>query len=343
MHRRFRGAVYSSFTAALLGLGAACGHNSYGSTPTCDGGSCTPPPPAPDGGSPTPGSANLTSATPAANGNSFAYPLDATPSPDGTQIYFTGIQPGASPGGPGIFKVAAAGGATSSLTAGGSIGVPLAVAMSSDGSKVYVADPAYGTNVDGAVFSVASAGGSPTVLTETEGYAPRAVAVAKVGGSDNVYFIGDDKANRQSGIFKDASGTISAVIEGSAANDPQAVAAYSDGTLYFIDGSGSVQRIAAGGTTATALPGAARNLAINFPAGIDVSQDGKFLVVPVTDPATHGESIARIDVTSGNVTQLPLGLSKNSESGGIHRAAAADVYAFVDSGAGSTGTVYLLK
>jgi DNA-binding beta-propeller fold protein YncE len=326
MPRRSRGVPAPSAVGLCLALAAGCGKN---------GGT------APDAGL---GSGNLTSATAVANGPTFALPLDAAPGPDGTEIYFTGLQPGPNLGSPGIFKVAAAGGIPTALAVGGDIGAPLGIAVSSDGSTLYVADPAFATASDkGAIFTVSTAGGMPSALAETSDYVPRSLAVSKVGGSDNLYFIGEDKTDGATGIFKDASNAVTPVITGNAAGDPQAVAAWTDGTLYFVDAGGTVQKIAAGGSTATPLGGAAHDLAISFPAGIEVSQDGRFVLVPVTDPITRTQSIARIDVASGDVAQYALGLFGNSEAGGIHRAASKDVYAFVDTGAGSTGTVYLLK
>lgn len=341
----------SAWTHSLAGLAScalAAGCHSSNNNPAVppDGGS--PDGGAPDGGSPDGGalgSGALTTSTAVANGASFALPFDAAPSPDGTSVYFTGVQATGASTGPAILKSAATAGSTpSALAVGGDIGAPLGVAVSTNGTTVYAADPAYNTATDkGAIFKVASAGGAPAPLAETVDYSPRAIAVASVGGSDNLYFIGDDKTDGASGIFKDAGGTVTAVLKGAPANNPQAVTAYADGTVYFVDGSGSVQKIAAGGTTATSLGTAAKNLNVSFPAGIAVSNDGKFVLVPDTDPMTGKQSIARIDVTSGAVTQLALTLGANAEAGGLHRAANADIYSFVDTGAGATGTVYLLK
>ena len=181
---------------------------------------------------------------------------------------------------------------------------------------------------------------SPTVVGRRI-RTPSGVSLAKVGGADNIYFIGNDKADGMTGIFKDASGTVTPVIKGV---DAQAVTAHTDGTVYFVDAAGTVKKIAQGGTTASALGAMATNLNVSFPAGLALSQDGQFVLVPVVDPTTKNQSIARIDVASGAVTQLALSLpATNSEAGGLHRAANADVYSFVDTGAGATGTVYLLK
>ena len=304
-------------------------------TPTDDGGTA-------DGG--VLGSGALTTSTVVANNEAaFGLPFDSAPSPDGARIYFTGVKVDGDLTGPAIFSTNAAAASTpTALAVAGSLGAPLGVAVSSDGATVYAADPAFATASDkGAILSVPAAGGTPTALAETADYAPRAIAVAKVGTSDTIYFIGDDKADGVPGIFKDVAGAVTSVLK---PIDAAAVAAHTDGTVYFIDAAGSVQKIAAGSTAAAAVGGASSGLDINYPAGIAVSQDGKFLLVPVTDAATGHQGIARIDASSGAVTQLPLSLpATNREAGGLHRAANADVYSFVDTGAGASGTVYLLQ
>ena len=364
MKNRRRSVVTHSLAGLVAALAFGCKSNSGGGGGIPDGGipdGGTPDGGTPDGGTPdggTPdggplGSGAVTTDKVIANGAQFSLPFDAAPSPDGTQVYFTGVDPAL---GSAIFKVAATGGTPAVIASGvncpttpGCIGAPLGIAVSSDGSTIYAADPAFAgsANDNGAIFSIPAAGGNPTALAETADYAPRAIAVQKAGGSDNIYFIGNDKTTGAPGIFKDAAGAVTPVITGNAANDPQALAVYTDGTIYYLDQSGNVQKIAAAGTTATLLGGTSKAIAINFPAGIDVSQDGKFLLVPNGDPVAHGQGIARIDVSNGTLTQLTLTpvLTANQEAGGLHRAANADVYSFVDTGAGATGSgiVYLLK
>jgi sugar lactone lactonase YvrE len=171
--------------------------------------------------------------------------------------------------------------------------------------------------------------------------APTAVAVAKVNGADNIVFVGTDKTSGFSSIFKDVGGTVSTVVAGTASASFGAVTIYRDGTVYFTDGAGHVYSAAAGATTGTLVTPNA--LSLGFPAGLAVAQDGKFLLVANTDPATGGEGIARIAVSGGAVTQLALSLTANSEAGGLHRAADADIYSFVDTGAQSTGAVYIFR
>lgn len=313
--------------ALAFALAAGCGssNNNNGNNP----------------GGGTPGSGNVTQATQVANGAQFSSPLDAAPSPDGSQIYFIAVDPNS---GVGVFKAPAAGGAATAVSTGTNLGAPLGLVSSVDGSKIYVADPAGQTTNDrGGIFSVPSGGGAATLINETADYAPRSVAVGKVGGSENVYFIGDDKTDSTTGIFKDAGGTVTTVLKGSAAGNPAALAVAADGTVYVLDSAGKIGKVAPGGTSLTSLGGASQSLSASFPGGMDLAQDESALLVAGTDPATGKESIARVAISSGAVTQIAAGLT-GSEPGGLHRAQNADVYGFVDASAGNgTGTVYLLK
>ena len=63
------------------------------------------------------------------------------------------------------------------------------------------------------------------------------------------------------------------MLEGGAAENPQAIAAHDDGTVYFVDGRGDVRKLAPGSHEASTLGGAATHLAVYFPAAIAVSQN----------------------------------------------------------------------
>jgi len=64
-------------------------------------------------------------------------PWDSTPSPDAKMIYFTAA---GGKSGPGVFSVAATGGAVKVLAVGAPLIMPLGIAVSSDGKTLYVAD-----------------------------------------------------------------------------------------------------------------------------------------------------------------------------------------------------------
>jgi hypothetical protein len=333
---RHRSAAFFLPATLALALAAGC-HSSNNNSP--DAGS-------PDAGNPTPdggvlGSGDLTGSTSASNGAAFSLPLDAVPSSDGSSIFFTGVDPGTSPA---IFKTAVAAGSTATVvTTGGVLGAPLGLAISSDGSTLYVADPAGTTSSGkdrGVIFTVAASGGSPAELTPTLDYAPRSVAVAKVGTADEVVFIGTDKSTGVDGVFEVSGAAVTSVVSG---KNPSAVAVGTDGTIYILDQAGSIAKVAKGSTTATALGGASQTLSVSFPSGMDLAQDQSALLVSGFDPANGKESISRVEIASGAVTQLLESSLSGKEPSGLHRAPNADVYAFVDVGAGSSGTIYLLK
>lgn len=293
-----------------------------------------------DGGTPTTATASTSDPTQTV----FFLPMDAAPSPDGATTYFVS---GSTNGGA-VFKTSATAGSTATMLSDQPpIGAPLGIAVSSDGTKLYLADPAALTATDnGAILVEPVAGGTATLLNETVDFAPRAVSVAKVGGADVIVFIGTSKtANAggtfDDGVFKDASGTVSAVVTG---GNPAAVAAANDGSIYILDQSGAITKVAAGATTATALPASTTAIkSINGAAGLDLSFDQSALLVSGLDAAGK-EAVFRVTIATGAITQLTLApVLVGAEPAGLHRAFNSDTFAFVDSGANTSGTIYLLK
>jgi hypothetical protein len=293
-----------------------------------------------DGGTPTTATASTNDPTQ----NIFFLAQDAAPSPDGATIYFVS---GSGNGGA-VFKTSATAGSTATLVSDQPpIGAPLGIAVSSDGTKLYLADPAALTTTDkGAILVEPVAGGTATLLAETVDFAPRAVTVAKVGGTDEIVFIGTNKTANAAGtfddgVFKDASGTVTSVVSG---GNPAAVAAATDGTIYILDQSGAITKVAPGATTATALPASTTaTKSINASSGMDLSLDQTALLVTGFDPAGK-EAVFRVSIASGAITQLTLApVLVGAEPAGLHRALNSDTFAFVDSGANTSGTIYLLK
>jgi DNA-binding beta-propeller fold protein YncE len=352
---RSRNAALVTSVAAMFALAAGCNNNN--STPTdagnpldagtpvdagtptdggtTDGGTAT----NTDGGNPT----TAVAATSNPGEDVFALALDAAPSPDGATIYFIAVDGN----GGAVFKTSAAAGSTPTLLSDAPpLGAPLGIAVSSDGSKLYLADPAALTATDkGAILVESVGGGTPTMLTETIDFAPRAVAVTKIGGADEIVFIGTSTtANADGtftdGVFEDVGGTVTLVVAG---GNPSAVAVATDGTIYILDQAGSIAKVAPTATTATALPGASQTLNVSFPSGMDLSLDQTELVVSGFD-ATGKEAVNRVNISTGAVTQLTLApVLVGTEPGGLHRAFNSDTFAFVDSSANTSGTIYLLK
>jgi hypothetical protein len=166
---------------------SACGDDDSGAGPTTpDGGggdSNTPPTPGNDAG---PGNGIVGTLVAAANDAQFFLPLDATPSPDGKTVYFIAVATADRM--PAIWKANASGGGVTKLFSGDPLASPVGITVSADGNTLYIADPtaATGDTDTGKIFSLASAGGTPAAVANTDGFAPRGVEML---GND-LYFTG---------------------------------------------------------------------------------------------------------------------------------------------------------
>ncbi len=283
---------------------------------------------------------SIGSIQPAAHDTSFASPFDATPDATGQNVYFTAI--GAN--GPGVFKVAASGGAITTLTAGDPLVSPFSIAISSDGSTLYVADIGAETPSGdaGAIFSIPAGGGAPTLVAGTDGMLPRGLEVA----ADTVYFTGTGKDGRP-GVFKMASagGAPSTVLAGDPLHEPSGVTVDKAGNVYVVDAASPtsstarVVQINAAGAASVFVDG----IAVGYPAGIVLDQAESTLLVSAIDPDKGTDTVLVVDVASRKLSQLSQGIDSFVEPAGLHRAKGADVFAWADSAANNTGTVYVLK
>jgi sugar lactone lactonase YvrE len=281
-----------------------------------------------------------------------AFALDATPNPTGVTIFYTAYDPTA---GPGVFSVPADGSmATTPKTvqAGAPFAAPFGITISTDGTQLFVADPGATdttSNQDlGVVFVLPTAGGTPTILSGSVLTEARGVQIHQESGADVLYFTGRDRATGAVGVFKipAAGGAITVVAEGAPFNDPSGIAIASDGTVYVADtvasGSHTANVFAVkGGTAAPFLT----DLRVGYPAGLAVSGDDKTLFLSSLDPATKTDQILQIDVATQTPTPLvPAAIMGNTEAAGIHRAHAAEVYAWADTSAGPNGgRVFTIK
>src|SRR5262249_44003263 len=147
------------------------------------------------------GSGTIASATAAVRTatGAFTTPLNSVPNQDGTKLYFVAD----GPNGPGVFSVASMGTAeAAALAVGAPFETPIDIAESTDGNTLYVVD--IGAEDDsnimsikkGRIFSVASAGGTPSAIAAADGTSPRGLALVKdAGGGDVIYFTGVDMTN----------------------------------------------------------------------------------------------------------------------------------------------------
>lgn len=266
-------------------------------------------------------------------------PLDAAPSPDGSVIFFTAI----GDNGPGVFSVPAGGGKVSTVTDGAPFVRISAVAVASDGSHVYAADQRIGSiDAPGAILTAPVAttvSQLATVLPGTEGRSPRGLDVVQRNGADVVYFTGTDPVTGSAGVFQipAAGGTATTVAEGAPFASLDSVTVSAQGVVYVSDrgavpGQGQVFRVS-GGAATPILTG----LRLGAPAGVALIHDDATLLVSTLDPKTMGDQLTFVDLASGKtaVATKVIGANNNS-SGGLHRAYAAPVLAWADTG----GQVY---
>ena len=279
-------------------------------------------------------------------------PFDATPDPDGKNVYFTAVDPTA---GAGVFKVPVGGGAATTVHAGAPFVAPFGIATSTDGNTLYVADPgseytdSAGAAQDGGqVFSLSPSGGTPASIMGTTGYSPRGLEVRAQDGTDEIYFSGRDSSGVP-GVFKVATGggTPSAIASGSPFVDPSGVAVSAAGDVYVADTTNAESRtanvIVVKGGVASVL---ASDLRVGYPVGIALAQGDGTLFVSGLNPETLNDLVLASDIGSKAVSRYEGSPENNigmfQEPAGLHRAKQANVFAWADSKANAGGTVYTL-
>jgi DNA-binding beta-propeller fold protein YncE len=284
------------------------------------------------------GNGQVGTLTKAANGGDVSSPFDATPSPDGTSVYFTAISLSQ---GPGVFFAATAGATPSIVFAGDPFVSPFGIAITEDGKSLYVADTgAEGTTDSGRIWVVSTSGGSPTALAGADGYKAKSLDIAY----GQLYFTGTDP-NGNVGAFSIplAGGSPTALATGLPLVDPSGITADKNGVAYVVDAIGDnnnaqVVSISKGVATVI-LPG----IGCGYPAGIALAQDESAILVSGLAPATGTDIVYRLDLGSKDVATVSQGIDTFTESAGLHRAHGQDVYAWADSRANGGGTVFLLS
>jgi hypothetical protein len=287
------------------------------------------------------GNGAIGSITKTANDSSFSRPFDATPSPDGKAVYFTAL---AADGTGGVFQATANG--ARRLDSGGLLVAPMSITISEDGKELFIADPANDNDTTqqyGAVFVLPVGGGTPSILSGTQGLIPRGVDVS---GQD-LYFTGGATATGPAGVYRvEVSGGMATTIaSGGPFVDPSGLAVTSAGDIYVVDTVAAASRLASiikvheGSASAFVT-----DLGVGYPAGIALVQDESALLVSGLDPSSSTDLVYRIDSISGSPVVSSFNTTINAffEPAGLHRAHGADIYAWADSLANNTGTVYTL-
>jgi hypothetical protein len=280
----------------------------------------------------------------------FANPFDATPDPNGTNVYFTGID---ATGAPAVFKVKATAGAVTKVASGDPLVAPFNIATSGIGDTLYVADPGAEQTADrGVIWKMGTGTGqTPTAVTGSDGFAVRGLVLNVEGSTDQIYFTGVDGTTGVASAYKlkASGGTASSVVStGVSLVDPSGIAIDGNGDIYIADTIGS------GGNEAQIIKvhsGAASvfvtGLTVNYPAGLAITNDDKTLLV--SSLAAGTDEIIQIETANKHQTPFTksgsVDLTKLIEAGGMHRGVTNDVFAWVDGSAGAmnSGSVYLLQ
>jgi sugar lactone lactonase YvrE len=300
----------------------------------------------PEGGGgdgPSAGGGQIGTIIKTANDSSFRSPLDATPSPDGSTVYFTAI---ANDGTGAVFLSRASGGGATRIDSGGMLISPSGITVSPDGKQLFIADPAVDDETAehyGAILALPVTGGVPTILAGTQGTRPHGLAVA----GTTLFFTAAGGDSGAPGVYSIplAGGQVTTVAAGPPFTDPNGIAIAQNGEAYVSDTTASpskfaaVIKVAAGRATTLVT-----DLGVGYPAGIALTQDESAVLVSGLDPAMQTDVVYRIRLgpTPQTIT-FNQAISAFSEPAGLHRAAGADIYAWADSLANGTGTVYTLS
>jgi hypothetical protein len=269
-------------------------------------------------------------------GTAFRLPFDAALSPDGRTAYFTAL----TGDGAALFKSPVTSGAATKLA---DLVGPGSVDVSSDGSTVLVADPGVesASGALGAIVAVSSSGGTSSVLAGTEGTLPKGIGVS----GNRIVFSGVDPVDGAPALLEASTGGGLTTLQKTGLVDPSGVAVATTGEIYVLDAesaSSPTQRIVkVSGGAATEI---VKGLHVGFPAGIALAENGQYLLVASSDGATGKARFERFNL-SGMPAGAPadMAIGAFTEPAGLHRAARADAYAYVDSGANDTGTIFVVN
>jgi DNA-binding beta-propeller fold protein YncE len=284
----------------------------------------------------------------AANDDRVRAPMDATPSPDAARVYYTALSVEGGEDQPGVFTTDAAGGSDiATLAVGGELSAPVGITVSLDGETLYVADTAAGeasSGKTGALVRLSTTDGTMALVPGTEGYEPRGNVIADIRGREQLYFTGKDPATGQGGVFRIApeGGAVESLAPEVAMGDPGGVAVADNGDVYVVDvlsGEGDATLIRVRDGEATVV---LRGIGVGFPAGTAINREGSTLLVSGRDPRTRRDVVYVLDTASGDVSVVSEPLAEFSEPAGLHRAHGSNTFAWADSEANDTGTVYVL-
>lgn len=271
-------------------------------------------------------------------------PFDATPDPKGDAVYIVGLD---KQGNPVVAssKLDGSMAASKALFAGSPLTTPLNIATSTDGGKLYIADPGAedATGKIGRIFAMPNDGGTPSPVTNADGYRARGLETLSIENKDVIYFAGTDPTG-VAGIFKvpaDDSAPVDVVAKGAPFQDPSGIAVNSNGDVFACDTVQDSDRLGivvsvVGGKATTLLTG----VRPGFPCGVALMDGEKALLVSAFDFVKKTDALMTIDLSTNMTTSFSSGVDTFVEAAGLHRAKqAVNTFAWVDSIANG-GTVF---
>ncbi len=130
--------------------------------------------------------------------------------------------------------------------------------------------------------------------------------------------------------------------------DPSGIAVTKDGTVYVSDFGGEDQSAGVIEIKSGTARIIASDLQLGAPAGIALSAEDNILYVSGNSDDSGNSTVFTITLSSGEMAEFNGGgIGNNVESGGVHRAHNANVFAWANSGGFefelSGGTVYILR
>jgi hypothetical protein len=253
-------------------------------------------------------------------------------SPDGTTFYFGAFTDADEPA---IFRVPAAGGTAMALTpaTGHGLVYPSGLVLSVDGTTLFIADPQAdpdGDGVDGAIFSMPVAGGTPVALPLMGAAEPNSLGVN--GASTQLYFAGRTAAGVAAVLSVPIAGGMARTVATTPLVAPTGLYVDSDDVVWVLDhlaegpvGVGVLFSITPAGVVTPIVSG----VQLGTPGGVSLIAGGGTAVVSGRDATTGAGQLWAIDLTSMEVDPVPL--PGFIDPAGLRTARGAGVFAMVDS------------
>lgn len=262
----------------------------------------------------------------------YTQAIDATPDPAAEWIYFTA----AMEAGGGVFRTPAGGGEAMAVMSGAAW-APMGIAMAMDGATLWVTDMTteMEPGMTGALWQVPVSGAQPMAVDATVGWQPSGVEVGILDGEEMVVVSARDPVSGEAAIvaLPAAGGEPVVIAGGGPLVEPSGLAIAGDGAVYVVDkaagtgGSGAVFRIQNGEISLMA-EGFQTDVLI---AGIALTEDGGALLISSLTGDRSRAQVLVIVLESGDKLIVNKVIGENQGAGGLHKAHAANVFAWADS------------